>query len=207
MGHFLEISFVYSVELKIWNFLYRLLVFDFSFWFKGTLALVEQYSIFPIVNPISWHIFKTPNVFRIFDFALNLTKIFENVPSPPPRFSDIWTFTLDCTVLKILDITFCRFWRIQFFCVSWNPRILIVRQNIYWHWHCYIARAKLILVGLWHAVELVVADKGVDFSHEIAWNYNFRTIYRALRLTKMKSSQPILIFVPEKWFLKNQAKV
>ena len=79
MGHFLEISFVYSVELKVWNFLYRLLVFDFSFWFKGTLALVEQYSIFPIVTPISWHIFKTPNVFRIFDFALNLAQIFENV--------------------------------------------------------------------------------------------------------------------------------
>ena len=75
----MEVSFVYSVELKIWNFLYRLLVFDFSFWFKGTLALVEQYSIFPIVNPISWHIFKTPNVYRIFDFALNLAQIFENV--------------------------------------------------------------------------------------------------------------------------------
>ena len=35
-----------------------------------------------VLDPISRHISKTTHDFRIYDFALNLAKIFENVPSP-----------------------------------------------------------------------------------------------------------------------------
>ena len=43
---------------------------------KGTLVFLCLF------DPISKHIYKTPHIFRIFDFALKLAQIFENVPFP-----------------------------------------------------------------------------------------------------------------------------